>query len=87
MPPGGDGFFYFSTYLVVPGGEDNVFAIQIDNNILCIAYTDEDDNPFQRQSGCNAVTFATEGTMLCHYFKLNDTGFRFPVTIKCFFGL
>ena len=35
VPPGGDGFYYFSTYLLVVGGEWGDFEIQINGEMLC----------------------------------------------------
>ena len=39
VPPGGEGYYYFSTYLFVVLGEWGRFGIQINGELLCTAQT------------------------------------------------
>ena len=62
MPPGGDGYYYFSTYLM---GEDNEFAyfnLEINGEVLCTIRVDQQqvfgDFP---QSACSAAIYTTQG--------------------------
>ena len=61
MPPGGDGFYYFSTYLLIQGGDYGFFDIQIEDDTLCTARTDEDDSSYVGQAACSAATYVSEG--------------------------
>ena len=61
MSPGGDGYYYFSTYFVVFHYEYAQFDIQINGQILCTAYTEQQDVFDPGQSACSATTNATEG--------------------------
>ena len=62
MPPGGDGFYYFSVFFFVVADEVAYFDIQINGNVLCTAETEQDDSPTDRgQAACSAAIYATEG--------------------------
>ena len=61
MPSGGDGFYYFSAYLLVQGGDYGFFDIQVDGDTLCTARTDEDDSSYVGQAACSAATYVSEG--------------------------
>ena len=63
VPPGGDGYYYFSAYFHVYYYEYAVFDIQINGEVLCTAYTDEQQNTAADygQAACSAATYATEG--------------------------
>ena len=61
MPPGGDGFYYFSTYLSISGMENNAFEIHVNGDILCTGYSNEDDTTWPGQAACNAAVYVTEG--------------------------
>ena len=62
MPPGGDGFYYFSVCLLVQPDEWGHFDIQINGEVLCVAQTDQTDTPNNEgQAVCSAATYATEG--------------------------
>ena len=60
--PGGDGFYYFSTYLLGDYDEFGYFNTEINGDLLCWARTDQQqtitDYP---QSGCSVTTFAAQG--------------------------
>ena len=62
MPPGGEGYYYFSVYLLGENAKVGRFNIEINGNRLCTARLDEeqtiDDYP---QSACSAATYAVEG--------------------------
>ena len=61
MPPGGNGFYYFSVYLRLNGNEYGRFDIQINGAVICSAYTEQTDTPFDGQTACSAAIYATEG--------------------------
>ena len=60
VPSGGDGYYYFSTFLLVYSDEYAYFDIQINGEVLCTAVTDETDTG-GGQSACGAAAYATEG--------------------------
>ena len=43
-PPGGDGVYYFSTYLLVDIGEFGRFDIRLNDDVICTTYPDHSDN-------------------------------------------
>ena len=62
MPSGGDGFYYFSTHLVVMEDEYAYLDIQINGERICTAYTDQQDSPGDDgQAACSAVTYSVQG--------------------------
>ena len=63
MPPGGDGFYYFSAYFLVWYYESAIFDIQINGETICTAYADRDhsDNAAPGPTSCSAATYAAEG--------------------------
>ena len=62
MPPGGDGFYYFSVFLLVNYEEYAFFEIQINGAVLCTAYADQQSTTFDAgQAVCSAAVYATEG--------------------------
>ena len=63
MPPSGDGYYYFSIYLIISSAEFAYFDIKINGDLLCTAFGDQGDTPLDVGStACNAATYATEGT-------------------------
>ena len=62
MQSGGDGFYYFSTYLVVTDYEYGTFDIQINGETLCTAYTEEEDTSAadRGQAACSGAAYVTE---------------------------
>ena len=72
VPPGGGGFYYFSVYLANPGTENHRFDIQINRNLLCTAYTDEDDTNWQGQAACSIAIYATEGRLYQWSVEINS---------------
>ena len=62
MPSGGDGYYYFSVYFLVTNDEFGRFNIEMNGDILCTAYTEEEETPFDPgQAVCSAAIFAGEG--------------------------
>ena len=64
VPPGGDGYYYFSVYLLVPTFEQAWFDIEINGEVLCTAFGDNDDILDYGQATCSAATYATEGLQI-----------------------
>ena len=62
VPPGGDGFYYFSTYLLVDNGEWARCEIRVNGLRLCTAYTDQGDSPGDEgQEACSGAYYASAG--------------------------
>ena len=62
MPTGGDGYYYFSLYLLVTYDEWGRFNIEINGEMLCTAQTDQQSTPTDEgQAACSAVSYVTEG--------------------------
>ena len=72
MPPGGDGFYYFSTYLLVESGEMGRFDIEFNGEIVCTAYAEQRDMPSDDiGTSCSAIVYANEGKKLnVSYYQL-----------------
>ena len=61
-PPGGDGFYYFSTNLLGDDRELGFFDIEINGDVLCtIRVEQQQDIADYPQSTCGAAMFAAEG--------------------------
>ena len=64
MPPGGDGFYYFSTYLLVHAGEFESFSIEINEEVICTAHAEQREATYDESTtSCSAVAFGTEGKL------------------------
>ena len=61
VPPGGDGYYYFSAYFVVYYYEYAYMDIQMNGQRLCTAFTDQQDPFDYGQSACSVATSVTEG--------------------------
>ena len=63
MPPGGDGFYYFSAYFTVYEYKVAYFDIEINLEDLCTAHGETDSSTFDDpvHTSCSAVTYAAEG--------------------------
>ena len=72
VPSDGDGYYYFSTYFLINGGEYGYFDIEINGNILCTSGTDHDDTSYPAQAACSGAAYITEGFQLWH-LKIIDT--------------
>ena len=65
MPPGGDGYYYFSAFFTINSAEFALFDIQINGQVLCTARGDDADSSNEEaQASCSAATYATEGLYL-----------------------
>ena len=64
MPTGGDGFYYFSMFLLGDDREINRFDIEFNGDILCTIFVDQqDDITDYPQSACSASIYAAEGIL------------------------
>ena len=72
MPPGGDGYYYFSAYFAVHWYEFANLEIQIDGEAICTAFGDHVETPDYSHTSCSAVTAAAEGKIITH-LMLNYT--------------
>ena len=57
MPPGGDGFYYFSVFLLVCPDRAAHFDIEINEEQLCTSGADVND---YEMVSCDAVAYAVE---------------------------
>ena len=64
MPSGGDGYYYFSTYLLGANSEYNLFNIQMNGEVLCSVNLDQQQSTGDDlQSSCSAATYAAQGIL------------------------
>ncbi len=63
IPPGGDGLYYFSTYLLSDDGEIGYFDLTVnDGGLICTAVGDHSDNPGDfSQAACSGLAQLVEG--------------------------
>ena len=62
MPPGGDGFYYFTIYFYVETGEYGKFEVYLNGERLCTAEADKQTTPGDSgQTSCSATSQATAG--------------------------
>ena len=62
MPPGGDGFYYFSIFLMVLDLEFAYFDMQINGETICTAYASQTDTPINDENtSCMAVSYVAQG--------------------------
>ena len=62
MPPGGDGFYYFSTYLLVQNGEFGLFDIEFNGEIVCTAYAlQRETTNDEIGTACSGIAYVNEG--------------------------
>ena len=63
MPPGGDGFYYFSMYFRMYGGISSGFNIEINGELICTAGPDliESSSNDRHLLSCSGVVYAREG--------------------------
>ena len=65
MPPGGDGFYYFSTYFLVQSGEFGNFHVEFNGETLCTAYAEQREMTNDDiGTSCSAIVYLNEGTKL-----------------------
>ena len=63
MPPGGDGFYYFSAYMRTLGGEFANFGIEINGELIFSVTADLTESPSGEReiTSCNGAIYASEG--------------------------
>ena len=62
VPSGGDGFHYFSAYLLFKNGEYGRFDIRINGEVLCTVEADQQETlTDDGQAACGAATYVMEG--------------------------
>ena len=74
MPSVGDGFYYFSAYFAVPSNKFARLNIELNGDILCTAYTEQQQtNNDPGSAACSAAIYAAEGTMgaICFVIYMN----------------
>ena len=73
VPPGGDGFYYFSTYLRFYGGEIAGFDVKVNGELLCTAAPDLAGSPSTDLylASCSGVAYAAEGIYIRMYLEIS----------------
>ena len=73
MPPGGDGFYYFSVYLLGVGAEISFFDVEHNGQLICTAVSDPFDSSASdaESTMCSAVTYDVEGNHNNMYSIIN----------------
>ena len=62
VPPGGDGVYYFSTFVVVQDGELARFDMRLNNDIICSTVPDHDEGaPDLAPGSCSAIVDVMAG--------------------------
>ena len=78
MPPGGDGFYYLCTFLLVHDGELGRFEIQFNEQAVCTARAEQIGTTTDEiNTSCSAIVYGTEG-------KKFNFSFWFNILIICF---
>ena len=69
VPPGGDGFYYFSVFLTAVGDESAYFDVEINGQLFCTVFSDLTESPTDTEMiSCSADTYAVE--VICNkYFR------------------
>ena len=83
MPPGGEGFYYFSTYMRTLGGEFANFDIEINGELICSVTADiQGSSSTDREiTSCSGVTYATEGFLFTYLFDWRLQYYNTPLVI------
>ena len=65
MPPGGEGFYYLTTYLLVQDGELGYFDIEFNGEMICEAYAEQIGTTTDEiTTSCSGIVYGTEGKKL-----------------------
>ena len=66
VPPGKGGLYFFSTYLQISAGEFGRFEMRVNNEDICAAEGDQDNNGSadNTQAACSGVVDLVEGDSL-----------------------
>ena len=71
VPPGGDGFYYFSIYLLVQYDAYCIFDIEINGEVFCTAYVEQQDTFSDTgPATCSTVANVTQGISVFHQTTL-----------------
>ena len=63
VPPGGNGFYYLSTFLLGQSGELGSFEIEFNGERVCTAYSEQrETSGDDLTTSCTAIAYASEGT-------------------------
>ena len=64
VPPGGDGFYYFSVFLTALGGKSVYFNVDHNGEEISTVYSDLTSSPSSdhEMASCSAIIYAVEGT-------------------------
>ena len=65
VPHDGDGLYYFSVYVVGDAGELGIFAMHLNDDVICTTYPNHDDNGAldYAPGSCSAVVEVVAGNM------------------------
>ena len=61
VPPGGDGIYYFSVYVLVQNGEAARFDITVNDDEVCTTYPDQNATTDLAPGSCSAVVDVVAG--------------------------
>ena len=63
VPPGGDGVYYFSTYMLGDDGEYGRFDMVLNDDVICSTILDHDDSGTSdcAPGSCSAVVHVVAG--------------------------
>ena len=63
MPPGGDGFYCWTLYLMGGNGKNSQFDIEMNGERLCSVRMDQQQTSDDvGQAACSAIAYAAQGT-------------------------
>ena len=69
VPPGADGFYYFSVFLIVDGDIDAAFDVEINGELICTVFSDLTSSSANNSetTTCSGVAYAFEGIRDKHF--------------------
>ena len=68
VPPGGDGYYSWTLYLIGANGENSEYNIEMNGERLCSVRMDQQQTSSDvEQSTCSAIAYAAQGT---HHSRL-----------------
>ena len=69
MPPGGDGFYYFSVYLTTNSDESASFDLEINGELLCSAIGEltQMESTDEIVASCHGIAHIVEGKKKSHF--------------------
>ena len=75
VPSGGDGFYYFSSFLTADGGESGYFNVELNGDLICTLTNDltTSSTTDSEATSCSGVAYVTEGTTkmdIVEYFTI-----------------